>query len=155
MSNSDDDSSKRIEQLHLQFTNDIDTTDSIVKSDGGLVKWLQDQFSEELRLVGVYNQNTFELLYATTPIHEQYTQQEVTATGEEFVLSDMREDAYQEHLYHLGSYEFVVHGFEDGQVFRIPLENTNGIVVSLDSAADITIPQFVTELKDHNDVIFH
>ncbi|QIO24936.1 hypothetical protein [Haloarcula sp. JP-L23] len=154
MSNPDDESSNRIEQLHLQFADDIDTADSIIKSDGGLVKWVQDLFGDELRLVGVYNQNTFELLYATTPIYEQYTQQEVTATGEEFVLSDMREDAYQEQLYHLGSYQYAVHGFEDGQVFRIPLEDTTGIVISFDRTADIPVPRFVTELKDHNKVVF-
>lgn len=154
MADSDNDPSDQGPQLRLQFTDEIDAAESIIASDDGLVEWVRDTFGDALRVVGAYDDQTFEFLYATAAITEQYTEQELTATGDEFILSSQREDPYQEELYNLGGFKYDVRGFEDGQVLRIPLDETSGLIVSVASTVNISLPQFVDQLTRRHDVDF-
>lgn len=144
----------RVSQMRLQFTDEIDAEESIIASDDGLVEWVREKFGDEVRTVGAYDDRTFELLYITAAVREQYTQQELIATGDEFVLSGRKEDPYHERLYHLGEFKYDVQGFDEGLVIRIPLGETRGLLVSFDSTATISLPQFVDQLTRRHDVVF-
>lgn len=153
MVDSDKNPSDRGPQLQLQFTDKIDATESIIASDDGLVEWVRDIFGDELRVIGAYNEHTFEFLYANAAITEQYTEEELIATGDEFILSDQREDPYQEQLFYLGELTYDVKGFEDGQVLRIPLDETSGLIVSVASTASVSLPEFVDQLTRRHDIV--
>lgn len=143
----DDEPSNRVAQIRLQFTDEIDREASIVLSDLDFVEWLRERFGDELRVVSAYNDRTHEILHLRPEIREEYTQQEFTATGDEFLLSSQREDPYQERLFHLGSFKYDVKGFEDGQIVRIPLDEKKGVLVSFDSTTELSLPGFVDQLK--------
>lgn len=152
MGNPEDGPSDTSPQREIQFTEEIDSEESIVAVEDGLVEWARERLGDELRVVGIYDEYTFELLYAADAVREEYTEQEFAATGDEFVLSSMREDPYQEDLYHLGGLEYVVHGFEEGQVIRIPLDDSRGVVVSAGHDVDVPLPGFVEELRREHKV---
>lgn len=154
MTEPENDSSDRVTQLRLQFTAEIDAKESIIASDDGIVEWVRAEFGDAVRVVGAYVDHTFELLYVKTAVREQYTEQEFAATGDEFILRDRKEDPYHERLFHLDEFKYDVQGFEDGQVIRIPLADTQGLVVSLDSTVDVLLPQFVDQLTRRHDVVF-
>lgn len=154
MSDRGNDTSDGVAQMRLQFTDEIDAGESLVESDGGLVESMREQFGDDLRVVGVYDENTFELLYAKPSVRERYTQDELAATGDDFILSDRREDPYIENIFHLGAFRYHVHGFEDGQVVRVPLEDTKGLVVSFDSTVDVSFPKIVDQLKGQFEIVF-
>lgn len=154
MADPENGSSDRVTQLRLQFTDEIEPAESILESDDGLVAWVREEFGDGVRVVGAYTADTFELLYATAVVREQYTEQELTATGDEFGLSGRKADPYRERLYHLGEVKYDVQGFADGQVIRIPRDETRGLLVSVDSTVDVTLPRFVDQLTRRHDVVF-
>lgn len=154
MADPDNDPSDQGQQLQIQFTDKIHAVESIIVSDDGLVERMRDIFGDELRVVGAYNEHTFEFLYADAEITEQYTEEELIATGDEFILSGQREDTYQEQLFHLGELEYNVRGFEDGQVLRISLTQATGLTISVASTANVSLPQFIDQLTHRHDDVF-
>lgn len=154
MAGPESDPSDGVSQLRFQFTDEIDPEESIIASDGGLVERLRDEFGNELRAVGAYDADTYELLYVKAAVREQYTAQEQTAVGDEYVLSGSQEDPYHERLYHLGSYRYEVQGFDEGQVVRIPLDVRNGLIISFASTVDIPFPQFVDQVEQRHEIEF-
>lgn len=154
MTDPDSNPSDEVTQLRFQFTDEIDSEESIIESDDGLVKWIRDEFGNGLRAIGAYDEHTYELLYLKAEVRKQYTRQEQTAVGDEYVLSGRQEDSYHERLYHLGSFSYEVQGFEQGQVIRIPLDMRKGLILSFDNTVNISIPQFVDQLKNQHDIVF-
>ncbi|SEO99879.1 hypothetical protein SAMN04487948_11037 [Halogranum amylolyticum] len=152
MSGPENDPSDRGAQLRLQFTDEVEPEESIIEADDGLVEWLRNEFENKLRVVGVYSENTFEFLYVNPVVREQYTRQEFAATGDEFVLSGRQEDSYQERLYHLGSFEYEVRGFEEGQVVRVPVDMRKGLIISFEKSVNISVPQFIDQLKRRHEI---
>jgi hypothetical protein len=138
----------------LQITDEIDPEESILESDDGLVEWLRDEYGDDLRVVGVYTETTFEMLYMAEKVREQYSRDEIYAMSDEFIMSDSRENTYLERLFHLGRIKYVVHGFDDGQVFRIPLDQGTGLIVSVASTTDVSLPVFIRQLKSEHAVTF-
>ncbi|QSG13159.1 hypothetical protein HSBGL_2762 [Halapricum desulfuricans] len=118
-----------------------------------LIEWLQTGFDGDLRWVASFNHRTFS--YKVKYIREDL---KTDLSGMELetiihrsmaVLSrDHVEDVY----FHLGDAEALLVKHEKAMAVHLYLTEETGVVIKLADGAEITVPAFFEDCRDHLDV---
>ncbi|WP_435360777.1 DUF7522 family protein [Haloarchaeobius sp. DFWS5] len=135
-----------------QFADETRPRKRIADETDGVVEQLRETLGADLSMVALYNEDVLELHYVHETVREQYDQNGLDALASDLCLDARMGDAYQESLVQLGQLNFVVTGFDDGLLARIPLDDRTGVAVTTNLNAGDKIATEVPEVVAAHDV---
>ncbi|WP_435335132.1 hypothetical protein [Haloarchaeobius sp. TZWWS8] len=135
-----------------QYADETSPRKRIVERTDGVVDRLCSELGSDLSMVGFYNSEVLELHYVHETVREQYDQHELDALASDLCLDARMGDAYQESLVQLGQLNFVVTGFDDGLLARVPLGEEVGVAVTTNLNAGDTITTLVPRVVAEHDI---
>ncbi|WP_435363344.1 DUF7522 family protein [Haloarchaeobius sp. DYHT-AS-18] len=136
-----------------QFADETRSEKRIVERTDGVVERLREELGDDLSLVAFYNEDVLEIHFVHETVREQYQQQGLDALASDLCLDARMGDAYQESLVQLGQLNFVVTGFDDGLLARVPLGQQVGVAVTTNLNAGDRITTLVPRVVDEHDIV--
>ncbi|WP_435347542.1 DUF7522 family protein [Haloarchaeobius sp. HRN-SO-5] len=135
-----------------QFVDETPPSKRIVDRTDDVVERLQDQLGRDLTMVAVYNEDVLEIHYFHETLRHQYDSADLDALAADLCLDGRMGDAFQEELLQLGQFNFVVKGFDDGLLLRVPLDDRTGVAVSTNLNAGEQIATLVPDIVRDCDI---
>jgi len=135
-----------------QFADETPTGKQIVERTGGIVERLRDELGRDLTMVAAYNADVLEIHYFHETFREQYEPSDLDALAADLCLDGRMGDAFQEELLQLGRFNFVVKGFDDGLLLRVPLSDGTGVAVSTNLNAGEKVATLVPRIVEDCEV---
>ncbi|WP_435317721.1 DUF7522 family protein [Haloarchaeobius sp. TZWSO28] len=136
-----------------QFADETRSEKRIVERTDGVVEQLREELGDDLSLIAFYNEDVLEIHFVHETVREQYQQQGLDALASDLCLDARMGDAYQESLVQLGQLNFVVTGFDDGLLARVPLGQQVGVAVTTNLNAGDRITTLVPRVVDEHDIV--
>lgn len=119
-----------------------------------VVHWCLDELGDELRALVVHTRATLDFLYIRDDVLGGYTDDDLMDMADAYGIEAVLGDSYRESLYDLGSLDYLVYGFEQSQVVRIPMAEYSAVFLSVERDASIHLPPFVESFLAETDVEF-
>ncbi|WP_267642740.1 DUF7522 family protein [Haloarchaeobius amylolyticus] len=135
-----------------QFADETRAKKRIVERTDGVVERLREELGDDLSLVAFYNEDVLEIHFVHDTVREQYRQEDLDALASDICLDARMGDPYQESLVQLGQLNFVVTGFDDGLLARVPLGEQVGVAVTTNLNAGAKIATLVPRVVDEHDI---
>jgi hypothetical protein len=135
-----------------QFADETPPSKRIEERTDEVVERLQDELGRDLTMVSVYNEDVLEIHYFHETLRQQYDSDDLDALAADLCLDGRMGDAFQEELLQLGRFNFVVKGFDDGLLLRVPLDDRTGVAVSTNLNAGEQIATLVPAIVEDCDV---
>ncbi|MCT9096041.1 hypothetical protein [Haloarchaeobius sp. HME9146] len=136
-----------------QFADETRSEKRIVERTDGVVEQLREELGDDLSLIAFYNEDVLEIHFVHETVREQYQQQGLDALASDLCLDARMGDAYQESLVQLGQLNFVVTGFDDGLLARVPLGQQVGVAVTTNLNAGDRITTLVPRVVEEHDIV--
>ncbi|WP_439025763.1 DUF7522 family protein [Haloarchaeobius sp. DT45] len=136
-----------------QFADETRPKKRIVERTDGVVERLRAELGDDLSLVAFYNEDVLEIHFVHETVREQYRPTDLDALASDLCLDARMGDAYQESLVQLGQLNFVVTGFDDGLLARVPLGQQVGVAVTTNLNAGEKIATLVPAVVENHDIV--
>lgn len=113
---------------------------------GDFVSFMREQAGDSLRLVGLYNHETFNIQYVRPDLDRKFTEQDLREMATE-LRKESIERYHEEQAFTLGSLDATVRLFENAVIIHYPRGQISGTIVSLEREAGMQLSQFIEECR--------
>lgn len=110
------------------------------------VTYMRKQAGDSLRLIGLYNHETFKIQCARPDLDRKFTEQDLQEMATE-LRKESIERYHEEQAFTLGSLDATVRLFENAVVIHYPRDQVSGTVVSLEREAGMQLSKFIEECR--------
>jgi hypothetical protein len=112
-----------------EIDRDIDSLDTSVQE---LIDAILHESDETLRLVAHYDSDDYEVVYARDDVTRGFSEAELTARVETFVMQGLGEPEQEQSLYDFGALDATVRWYGEAVVAHIPVSEWSGLVFTFD-----------------------
>jgi len=106
-----------------------------------ITRALRAEVGDDLRIVGEYTADGYEVSYARADVESKVMGEMAEQVHGECVLHGINSD-YLEDLFELGELRTTAHRFRGGTVYHCVRSDLTGVIVSVESDADLGIDRF-------------
>jgi glutamate mutase epsilon subunit len=116
-----------------EIDREIDTLNTEVQD---LIDAILEKSDNTLRLVARYDGNDYEVVYARDDVTEGFTEAELTARIETFVMQGLGEPEQEQSLYDFGTLDATFRWYDEAVVAHIPVSDWTGLVFTFDRGTE-------------------
>lgn len=113
---------------------------------------LLEVFGDNLRGIGEFSGESYQIHYLRDDIGDQYTEEEFVSIWRDMILESLRKRPLEKQFVAAGEYVFTAIGFEQSTVFMLARSEREGFVISIDQEYLSDVNRLIDTIRENTEL---